>query len=71
MVAGSTASSVNRSVCQASISSVIPLNVLPSITKPSPSAVAGAEVDVGQPALAPAAAPLDGEHDQVEGVHAA
>src|SRR6188472_57804 len=37
MVSGSTASSVNRSVCQASISSVIPLNVLPSITKPSPS----------------------------------
>ena len=30
---------------------------------------AGAEVDVGQPALAPAAAPLDGQHDEVEGVH--
>ena len=30
--------------------------------------VAGAEVDVGEPALAAAAAPLDGEHDEVEGV---
>ena len=69
MVSGSTASSVNRSVCQASISSVIPLNVLPSITKPSPSSDAGAEVDVGQPPLAPAAAPLDRQDDEVEGVH--
>ncbi len=36
-VAGSIASSVNRFVCQASISSVMPLKVLPSMTKPSPS----------------------------------
>ena len=48
----------------------MPLKVLPSITKPSADAVgAGAQVDVGEPALAAAAAPLDGQHDQVEGVH--
>ena len=47
----------------------MPLKVLPSITKPpGPLGVAGAEVDVGEPALAPARAPLDGEHDEVEGV---
>ena len=62
-------SSVNRSVCQASISSVIPLNVLPSITNPPVAGSRAAEVDVGQPAPPPSAAPLDREHHQVEGVH--
>ena len=66
-VADPVSSSRNRSVCQASISSVMPLNVLPSITNP-PRRVACAQVDVGEPALAAAAAPLDGEHDEVEGV---
>ena len=59
---------MNRSVCQASISSVMPLKVLPSITKPTHLRVAGAEMDVGEPAAAAAGAPLDGEHHQVEGV---
>ena len=31
--------------------------------------IAGTEMDVGQPAVAAAAAPLDGQHHQVEGVH--
>ena len=36
--------------------------------EPAGLRVAGAEVDVGQPALAPAAAPLDRQHHEVEGV---
>ncbi len=61
-------SSSSRSVCQASISSVMPLNVLPSITKPPVVRVARAEVEVREPALAAAVAPLGGEHDEVERV---
>ena len=61
-------SSRNRSVCQASISSVMPLKVLPSMTNPP---VAGSRAPRwmfdSQP-LPPAAAPLDGQHDEVEGV---
>ena len=63
----STASSCSRSVCQASISSVRPLNVLPSMTKP-PRRVAGTEVQVRQPAAAAAVPPLGGQHDEVERV---
>ena len=47
----------------------MPLNVLPSITKP-PRRVARAEVQVRQPAVAPAVAPFGREHDQVERVRA-
>ena len=65
----SVSSSRSRSVCHASISSVIPLNVLPSITKP-PVRVARAQVQVAEPSLAAAVAPLGGEHDQVERVRA-
>ena len=46
----------------------MPLKVLPSITKPPPASVARAEVDVAQPALPAAVAPLGGEHDEVERV---
>ena len=67
---GPVASSVNRSVCQASISSVMPLNVLPSMTKPvsAESSRAPRWMLDSQPLRRPRA-PLDGEHDQVEGVH--
>ena len=69
VVGGLRASSVNRSVCQASISSVMPLNVLPSITKPPVSGSRAPRWMLDSQPCAPAAAPLDGEHDQVEGVH--
>ena len=44
----------------------MPLNVFPTITKPSLSP--GAEVEVGQPTLATPVAPFGGEDHEVEGV---
>ena len=60
-------SSRNRSVCHASISSVMPLNVLPSITNPP---VAGRARRGGCWTASPGAGrcPTRPEHDQVEGV---
>ena len=55
----------------ASISSVRPLKVLPSMTKLAALGVARAEVQVGEPAPPPAAPPLRGENDEVEGVRGA
>ena len=61
-------SSWSRSVCHASSSSVMPLNVFPSITNAAALRIARAEVEVREPALAPAVAPLRREHDEVERV---
>ena len=59
----------NRSVCQASISSVMPLNVLPSMTKLAGRSGSRAPrwMLESQPRRRPRA-PLDGEHHEVEGV---
>ena len=71
-VHGHRVASVSRAssafVCHASISSVIPLNVLPSMTKPPRRFVARAEMEIGQAALAPAVTPLRREHDEIERV---
>ena len=46
----------------------MPLNVLPSITKPPVAGSRRAEMEVAQPPVPSPVAPLGGEHDEVEGV---
>ena len=55
-------------VCQASISSVMPLKVLPSMTKPPVAGSRAPRWRLESQPLPPPVAPLGGEHDQVERV---
>ena len=66
---GAISSSSRRSVCHASISSVRPLNVLPSITKPPVAGSRAPRCRFESQPLAAAVAPLGREHDEVERVH--